>query len=159
VLSNVDGKLIAPFVTVYLALMGLLILVRAMRAFPAVGPSGCAMPGIGFAGGLLDAIGGGGWGPIVTSTLIGSGHVPRYAIGSVNLTEFLVTVATSATFVVTLTLAELTPVIPLVLGGLVSAPFAGYLVRIVPARLLMVLVGALIVLLSLRSFLRLIGWL
>jgi uncharacterized membrane protein YfcA len=159
VLSNVDGKLIAPFVAVYLALMGLLIVARAMRAYAAMQAGARAMPGIGFAGGLLDAIGGGGWGPIVTSTLIGSGHVPRYVIGSVNLTEFLVTVATSATFIVTLTLAELSPVIPLVLGGLVTAPFAGYLVRIVPTRVLMAMVGALILLLSLRSFLRLLGWL
>jgi uncharacterized membrane protein YfcA len=72
---------------------------------------------------------GGGWGPIVTSTLAGAGHVPRYVIGSVNLTEFVVTVATSATFIVTLRLGDLAPVIPLVFGGLVSAPFAGYLVR------------------------------
>ena len=78
---------------------------------------------------MLDAVGGGGWGPIVTSTLIGTGQVPRFVIGSVNLTEFFVTVATSATFIVTLGLSDLAPVIPLVLGGLVSAPFAGYLAK------------------------------
>ena len=158
VLSNVDGKLIAPFVTIYLALMGVLILVRALRAFATVEAGMRGMPAVGFGGGLLDAIGGGGWGPIVTSTLVGTGHVPRYVIGSVNATEFLVTVATSATFIVTLGLADLAPVIPLVLGGLVSAPFAGYLVKIVSTRLLMLLVGGLILLLSLRSLLRLIGW-
>ena len=79
-------------------------------------------------------------------------------IGSVNLTEFMVTVATSTTFIVTLGVADLAPVIPLVLGGLVTAPFAGYLVKIVPARPLMVAVGILIVLLSLRSLLRALGW-
>jgi uncharacterized membrane protein YfcA len=159
VLSNVDGKLIAPFVTIYLALMGVLILVRALRAFATVEPGMRGMPAVGFGGGLLDALGGGGWGPIVTSTLVGTGHVPRYVIGSVNATEFLVTVATSATFIVTLGLADLAPVIPLVLGGLVSAPFAGYLVKIVSTRVLMLLVGGLILLLSLRSLLRLLGWL
>jgi uncharacterized membrane protein YfcA len=159
VLSNVDGKVIAPFVTVYLGLMGLLIVARAMRAFAAVGPSKRGMSFVGFAGGLLDAIGGGGWGPIVTSTLVGSGHGPRYVVGSVNLTEFLVTLATTGTFIITLRIADLAPVIPLVLGGLVSAPFAGYLVRIISARLMMVLVGALILLLSLRSMLKLFGWL
>jgi hypothetical protein len=117
------------------------------------------MPAIGFAGGTLDAIGGGGWGPIVTSTLVGTGHVPRYVIGSVNLTEFFVTVATSVTLILSLGLANLAPVIPLVLGGLVSAPFAGYLVKIISTRALMLLVGGLILLLSLRSLFRLVGWL
>lgn len=159
VLSNVDGKLIAPLVTVYLALMGVVILARAMRVFATVEPSRRGMPAIGFAGGMLDAIGGGGWGPIVASSLVGSGHVPRYVIGSVNLTEFFVTVATSATFIVTLGFADLAPVIPLVLGGIVSAPFAGYLVKIVSTRVLMLLVGSLILILSLRSLLRLVGWL
>ena len=91
-LANVDGKVIAPFVTIYLALMGVLILARALRAFPVVEPTKRGMPAVGFVGGLLDAIGGGGWGPVVTSTLIGGGHVPRKVIGSVNLTEFFVTV-------------------------------------------------------------------
>jgi uncharacterized membrane protein YfcA len=139
--------------------MGVLILARALRAFATIEPSVRGMPAVGFVGGMLDAIGGGGWGPIVTSTLVGTGHVPRYVIGSVNLTEFFVTVATSVTLILSLGLADLAPVIPLVLGGLVSAPFAGYLVKIVSTRLLMLLVGGLILLLSLRSLLRLVGWL
>jgi len=155
-LSNVDGKVIAPFVTVYLALMGVLILARAIRMFT-VQPTRRGMPLIGFSGGVLDAIGGGGWGPIVTSSLVGAGHVPRYVIGSVNLTEFFVTVMTSATFIITLGLGDLAPVIPLVLGGLVSAPFAGYLVKIVSHRLLMVMVGSLILLLSARTLLKMAG--
>ncbi len=159
ILSNVDGKTIAPFVTVYLALMGVLILVRAFRNFANLEPSRRRMPVIGFAGGTLDAIGGGGWGPIVTSTLIGGGHAPRYVVGSVSVTEFFVTIATSATFIMTLGLADLAMVIPLVLGGMVSAPFAGYLVKIVSARFLMLLVGSLILLLSTHTLLRLTGWL
>src|SRR5688572_23645643 len=159
ILVNVDGKIIAPFVTVYLVLMGVLILARALRAFATVEPSKQGMPVVGFFGGMLDAIGGGGWGPIVTSTLVGTGHVPRYVIGSVNLTEFFVTVATSVTLILSLGLADLAPVIPLVLGGLVSAPFAGYLVKIISTRALMLLVGGLILALSLRSLLRLVGWL
>src|SRR5262249_11088114 len=101
-LSNEDGKMIAPFVTVYLALIVVLILARAIRSLTTVEPTRRGMPVIGFSGGVLDAIGGGGWGPIVTSTLVGAGHVPRYVVGSVTLTEFFVTVATSATFIVTL---------------------------------------------------------
>jgi uncharacterized protein len=159
VLSNVDGKIIAPFVTIYLGIIGVVILVRVWRPVRTHTATEKAMPAIGFAGGLLDAIGGGGWGPVVTSTLVGAGQTPRYVIGSVNLTEFLVTVATSTTFIVTLGVADLTPVIPLILGGLVTAPFAGYLVKIVPTRALMLAVGVLILLLSLRSLLRALGWL
>ena len=73
---------------------------------------------VGFSGGVLDAVGGGERGQIVTSTLR---QVPRYVVGSVNLTEFSITFATSATFIVTLESANLEPVIPLVFGGS-SAP-------------------------------------
>lgn len=158
ILANVDGKHIAPFVTVYLSVIAILILIRAFRPVRAHPATERAMPAVGFVGGLLDAIGGGGWGPVVTSTLVGAGEKPRYVIGSVNLTEFLVTVATSVTLILSLGVADLTPVIPLVLGGLVTAPFAGYLVKIVPARLLMIAVGILILVLSLRSLLRALGW-
>ena len=157
VLVNVDGKFIAPFVTIYLALMGALILARALRAFPVVESTKRGMPAVGFFGGVLDAIGGGGWGPVVTSTLIGGGHVPRKVIGSVNLTEFFVTVVTSATLIVTLGVADLSPVIPLILGGLVVAPFAGYVVKILPARWMMLAVGCLILVLSGRGILKMIG--
>jgi uncharacterized membrane protein YfcA len=156
-LTNVDGKTIAPFVTVYLALMGLVLVVKALHQFKLFEPGRRSMPAIGFTGGVLDAIGGGGWGPIVTSTLIGGGHVPRYVIGSVNLTEFFVTVATSAAFAVSLGFADLAPVIPLILGGLVTAPFAGYLVRVIPAKVLMIAVGCLVLLISARSLLKLFG--
>jgi uncharacterized membrane protein YfcA len=158
VLANVDGKVIAPLVTIYLALMGVLILARALRAFATVEPSMRGMPAVGFAGGLLDAIGGGGWGPIVTSTLVGTGHVPPlcHRVGQPD-----------RVFCHGSDLGDPhpfaghrrpDPVIPLIIGGLVSAPFAGYLVKIVSTRLLMLLVGGLIVLLSLRSLLRLMGW-
>jgi uncharacterized protein len=158
VLSNVDGKMIAPFVAAYLAIVGVIILARAIFRLIPREASWRGMPVIGFAGGVLDAIGGGGWGPIVTSTLIGNGLVPRFVIGSVNLTEFVVTVVTSATFALTLGIADLMPVIPLIIGGLVVAPFAGYLTKIAPTRLLMILVGCLILFLSLRTLAKVTGW-
>jgi uncharacterized protein len=158
-LSNIDGKVIAPFVTVYLGIMGLVILFKAARLALEMQPSWRGMPVVGFFGGLLDAIGGGGWGPIVTSTLIGGGHTPRFVIGSVNITEFFVTVATSAAFALSLGLMDILPVIPFILGGLIVAPFAGYLTRAVPTRLLMAIVGCVVLGLSLRSLFRLAGWL
>lgn len=116
------------------------------------------MPAIGFAGGALDAMGGG-WGPVVTSTLIGTGHVPRYVIGSVNLAEFFVTVATSATLILHRGWGDLSPVVPLILGGLIAAPFAGLAARIAPTRILMVVVGLLVIGLAARSLLRYFGML
>ena len=109
---------------------------------------------LGLFGGFIDAIGGGGWGPLVASTLVGRGAVPRMAIGSVNLAEFFVTLTVSATFLATVGL-ELVPVIAgLVLGGVVAAPFAALATRHIPDRPLMLLVGVVIVLLSLRELVR-----
>jgi uncharacterized protein len=74
-------------------------------------------------GGVVDAIGGGGWGPIVTSTLLGQGTTPRYAIGSVNIAEFFVTLTISTTFFLTVGLS-LWPIISgLIIGGVIAAPF------------------------------------
>jgi uncharacterized protein len=151
-LSNVDGDLIKPYIAAYLVLMGAYILWKALRETPEtsaelprhVGP-------LGFVGGLVDSIGGGGWGPIVTTTLIGSGTTPRFAIGSVNLTEFFVTLTITATFMLTIGL-ELFPIIAgLLIGGMIAAPFAAYATKHLPDKVLMIIVGLVIMILSLRT--------
>jgi len=110
-------------------------------------PSRWLMP-LGLVAGFLDATGGGGWGPVATSTLIGFGHAPRQTVGSVNTTEFFVTVAAAATFFVELGASPLERLIPLVLGGVLAAPFGGWAVKHIWPRTLMVAVGLLIVALS-----------
>jgi uncharacterized membrane protein YfcA len=90
-------------------------------------------------------MGGGGWGPIVTSSLIGRGHAPRQVIGSTNLTEFLVTLVISATFMVTLGWSELSSAAGLIAGGVLAAPLGGFVVSRVPTRPLMIGVGCLII--------------
>jgi hypothetical protein len=156
-LTTLPGSIIRPFVSAYLLVMGVLILWRAVRrqadddaaAAPGAPPRHVAP--LGLVGGFLDAIGGGGWGAMVTSTLIGRGVTPRLAIGSANLAEFFVTSVVTATFLATIGL-ELWPVIAgLVIGGVLAAPFAALITRRVPDRPLMLLVGAVIVLLSLRG--------
>jgi uncharacterized membrane protein YfcA len=99
VLSNIDGKAIRPFISAYLLVMGAFILIKAAQLAPTDEDAkvGYAAP-LGLVGGFLDAIGGGGWGPMVTSTLIGSGHAPRKVVGSVSAAEFFVTVAVATTF-------------------------------------------------------------
>jgi uncharacterized protein len=153
VLSNIDGNAIKPYIAGYLLLMGAFILWKALRptAQPTEPPQHVGP--LGFVGGFMDSIGGGGWGPIVTTTLIGSGTTPRYAIGSVNLAEFFVTLTISATFLFTIGL-ELFPIIAgLIVGGVIAAPLAAYATRYLPDKALMVIVGLVIVILSLRTIL------
>jgi uncharacterized protein len=154
ILSNIEVGAARRWVYGYLLVMGCYILWRSMRiaAAPRT-PTGWVIP-LGFASGFLDASGGGGWGPVTTSTLIGSGHAPRHTVGSVNTTEFFVTVAAAATFFAELGASPFEHLIPLVLGGVLAAPFGGWTVRHVPARALMVAVGLLIVILSTVQLLR-----
>ena len=154
VLSNVDVTAARRFVYGYLLIMGVYILWKSMRI--ALAPrklSGWTAP-LGFVAGFLDASGGGGWGPMTTSTLVGSGHAPRYAVGSVNTTEFFVTVSAATTFFAELGASSLEHLIPLVLGGVLAAPFGGWVVKRVPARGLMTAVGVLIVILSIVQLIR-----
>jgi uncharacterized protein len=144
VLSNVDGQTIRLFVAAYLLLIGLSILLRALRAPPPCDtPPAFAVP-LGIIGGFLDAIGGGGWGAIVTSTLLGSGHSPRMVIGSVNIAEFVVTVAAATTFFIEIGLVPLNALLGLVAGGVLAAPFGAYFAKRVPARPLSAAVGVLV---------------
>jgi hypothetical protein len=147
-LSNVDASVMRPFVAVYLVCAGVFILLKAWQMAPVRDRPATWTGPVGFVAGFLDASGGGGWGPITTSTLVGSGHAPRMAVGSVNTTEFFVTVAAATTFFVELGIASLADLVPLVIGGLIAAPFGGWAVKHVPARTLMILVGLLVVALA-----------
>jgi uncharacterized membrane protein YfcA len=151
VLTDLPVHDMKPAVSAYLLVMGAIILRRALRP-PPPPPEGLpSVTALGFGGGFLDAIGGGGWGPLVTSTLIGRGNVARTSIGSANAAEFFVTTSITAVFVATIGL-ELWPVIlGLVLGGVLAAPLAALVTRKLPERPLMMLVGGVIMLLSLRN--------
>jgi uncharacterized membrane protein YfcA len=114
-----------------------------------------AMP-IGAAGGFLDAIGGGGWGPIVTSTLLARGDPPRTAIGSASLAEFFVTVAISVAFLSALDVSQYwSVVLGLIIGGAIAAPLAGFLSKVLAPRTLMIMVAIVISILSIYNLARL----
>jgi len=152
ILTEVRGEAIRPFIAAYLLVMGLIILAKAWRRTVYAGSEKHLVP-LGLAGGFFDAIGGGGWGPIVVGTLLARGNEPRTTIGSVNVAEFFVTLATSATFIVTIGVADWLPIAGLALGGAIAAPIAARLTGRIPARPLMVAVGVLVILLSVRTIL------
>ena len=148
VLSNLDASFVRPYIAAYLLLVGIFILLKAWRLAPARDAPGPWVGPIGFVAGFLDASGGGGWGPVATSTLIGSGHTPRMVVGSVNTTEFFVTVAAATTFFVELGASPWRELLSLVIGGMLAAPLGGWAVKHIPTRVLMVAVGCLVIALS-----------
>lgn len=152
-LVSVSGEALTKYVALYLVVMGVVIIVKSMREFPPRTVTSHVAP-LGFIGALLDAMGGGGWGPIVASTLIARGNHVRQTVGTVNAAEFFVTLAASITFVLTLGLSHWPVIAGLALGGLVAAPLGAWLCTRVPVRPLMALVGALVIVVSLRTLLR-----
>jgi uncharacterized membrane protein YfcA len=150
-LGATQANIIKPIVATYLVLRGVFILLKARGHVPGEADIRTQVIPLGFGGGFLDAIGGGGWGPIVTSTLLARGNHPRFTIGSVNLAEFFVSVAASATFILTIGLSYWTAILGLAIGGVVAAPLAAYLCKHVPTRALMYLVGIIIMALSIRT--------
>ncbi len=152
-LSEIEliAKYLSPTISVYTAILGILILRKALRS----GTKKRAVrhiPALAWFGGFVDAIGGGGWGPIVNSTLIASGRNPRYTIGSVNLAEFFVSLASSAVFAFYVGLGNYgTVILGLILGGMIAAPIAARLSQRLPIKTMMILVGIVVIVVSLRK--------
>jgi uncharacterized membrane protein YfcA len=90
-------------------------------------------------------MGGGGWGPVVTSSLLGRGHDPKKVIGSTNLTEFAVTTVISLTFILALGWSELSSALGLILGGVLAAPVGAIIVKKLPVKPLMITVASIII--------------
>jgi len=147
-ITQFDGKVLKPYVTAYLLLMGVYILSKAFRKLRARTDEPAHVGKLAAFGGFVDAAGGGGWGPVVTSTLVGSGRDPRTTIGSVNFAEFFITVATAGSFTLLAGPGTWMLVAGLVVGGLFAAPFAALLCRRLRARALLIIVGLLITSLS-----------
>jgi uncharacterized protein len=108
------------------------------------------------AGGFLDSFGGGGWGPIVTTTLITKGRSPKYVIGSVSLTEFFVTLASAFTFFTLLGVSHWQTILALVVGGLVAAPIAAKLTGRLPRKTSFILLGALVIFWSMKILVKIL---
>jgi uncharacterized protein len=151
VLTSVDGKLIRPWLSGYLLLMGIYILIKAFKRITISTDPPTYVAPLALAGGFIDAVGGGGWGPVVATTLLGSGQEPRRTIGSVNAAEFFVAVATGFSLALLAKITAWTTIGGLVIGGMFAAPFAAVLTKYAPTKVLMIVVSTLIIGLSLHN--------
>jgi siroheme synthase-like protein len=146
---------IRPILASYTLFLGLKILLNAFRKpspqkkFKHYGP----LAGL---GGFLDSFGGGGWGPIVTTTLITKGRSPRFVIGTVSLTEFFVTIASAFTFFTLLGVSHWQTILALIIGGFIAAPIAARLAGKLPRKASFILLGLLVIVWSLKILSKLI---
>lgn len=169
-LTSIPGATIKPYIAGFLLILGALVLYRSVsRKIPTTTTdlpdtdspsphpiSRLRLPLLGLAASFLDAVGGGGWGPIATPGLILSQNTePRKVVGTVNLAEFFITIAISLTFLVTLGWHdfEWDLVIALLIGGIIAAPIAAYLCKRMPTKLLGILIGLVLIGLNLRTIL------
>jgi uncharacterized membrane protein YfcA len=149
-----DGKIIKPFISVYLFILGLWIIYKEVLAKKKPAKKVKRVGILALAGGLLDAIGGGGWGPVVTSNLIHKDITPKRVIGSVNTAEFFITISSSAVFMFFIDIHDWKPTLGIIVGGLIAAPFAAYIVKLVKRKPLTIAIGSLIAVISLYNIVK-----
>jgi len=166
-LTSIPGNFIMPFISVYLFIMGFLMIEKAFEKRPLIIKTliyfrdklmharserwGRKLSPFGLLGGILDSVGGGGWGPLITLTLFFRGENLRKAIGSVILSEFFVAVAASVALLAALRLEYWQTIVGLIVGGLLAVPLGPYLTKRLPYKPLMIFVGLLVMILSLKN--------
>lgn len=151
----IDGDAIKPFIAVYMIVLAIIIIRKALQN-NIIKKKTKKLGILASFGGFMDAVGGGGWGPIVTSTLLGRGRHPRYTIGSVNAAEFAVSFASGITFMLFGGINGWQVIIGLIAGGVIAAPIAAILVNKIKRKPMMIAVGILIIILSIRTLSKLL---
>lgn len=151
-----DTVFIRPVIACLLLTLGVLIIVKFVRKKEFLDseydrPRVRHLMPLGFVASFIDAIGGGGWGPITTPTLVIRNANPQHVIGSVNLAEFFIAFSISITFFLTLPKIELSIVLPMIIAGIIAAPLGALITKKLPIRTVGIIVGILIILLSLRT--------
>ena len=148
VLTSLDAAVVKPFVLTYLTAIGLYLLARGLFYPPKIKQARIIAP-LGLFGGFLDAVGGGGWGPVVTSNLLIQGADPRKVVGTVNTVEFFLTLTVSAAFIWRLGLADVAgATLGLLIGGLLAAPIGAWAAKHFPPKQMLILVGIVLTLTS-----------
>jgi uncharacterized membrane protein YfcA len=146
-------RYIKPIMAAYTLILGIKIFITAFKKVTAKKKFKRYGLLAGF-GGFLDSFGGGGWGPIVTSTLITKGRTPRYVVGSVSLTEFFVTLASAFTFFTLIGVQHWQVILALIIGGLIAAPIAAKLAGKLPRKASFMVLGVIVVAWSLRILIK-----
>lgn len=151
----IDGNFIKPYITAYLLILGVVILIKGIRNKAKEFRRVKRAELLALVGGLLDAIGGGGWGPIVTSNIINQGNDPRQTVGTVNTAEFFVTFFSTGVFMFFVGIESWKVVLGLISGGVLAAPFGALLLSRINRRAIMIAIGIVIIVTSLYSLMKL----
>ncbi len=147
-LTSISADVIKPYVLLYLAAIGIWLLVRGLLYPPKLRDAKFVEP-LGLIGGFLDAAGGGGWGPVVTSNLLIQGAEPRKVVGTVNSVEFFLTLIISAALIWNLGVADVAgATLGLLIGGVAAAPFGAVMAKRIPPKIMLILVGAVLTITS-----------
>lgn len=141
--------ILRPIVATYTLALGIVIIIKA-RNIQRKNRKTKNVPALAAFGGFMDSVGGGGWGPIVATTLIARGRNPRYTIGSVNLAEFFISFSSSVTFFLTIGMGYFEIIAGLLLGGIIAAPIAARLTSRLPVKKMLLIVGIVVVIVSIR---------
>ena len=145
VLSSLHADVVKPFVLGYLVLIGIWLLIRGLLYPPKIAKPKVVAP-LAVVGGFLDAAGGGGWGPVVTSNLLVQGGEPRKVIGTVNSVEFFLAVAVSIAFIANLGIEEiLGPTLGLIIGGVAAAPLGAMMAKRFSPKVMLIMVGVVLI--------------
>lgn len=150
----IDGNAIKPYIALYMVILAIVIIIKGIRK-NIVKRETKQIGLLAVFGGFMDAVGGGGWGPIVTSTLMGRGEDPRYTIGSVNTAEFAISFASGITFILFEGISGWRVIAGLIIGGVIAAPLGAYFVNRIPRKPITILVGFLLIFLSFRTLVKL----
>lgn len=155
-LVSFESSVLDIIIDIYLIIMGIFIISKIFRKLKEPREYGNYVYPLGFVGGLSDAMGGGGWGPVVTSTLLASGHETRKTIGTVNTVEFFVTIAETTTFVAMLDdfKSYFPTILGLIIGGILAAPLGAYLCKKIPTKPMLAIVGCLVIVLNVIKLLQ-----
>lgn len=152
--TALPNTILTPLVAIYLFAMGVRIFLRSSQKVTVSASNHSYIAPLGAVGGFLNALGGAGWGPVTTSTLLARGENPRLAIGSVSVAEFFVTVATFIILITHIQISNLRLdiIAGLMIGGVSASPFAAYVCGRLPTRAVMALVSVLIMIMSIMIF-------
>lgn len=157
-ITSINSQLLKPIIASYLLLMGIMILFKACKINREKSSKKLKhIKKLALSGGFLDAVGGGGWGPVVTSSLLCQGNNPRKTIGTVNTAEFFVALITGISFILLGAIEHWALIFGLISGGLFASPFAAFLTSRLNTRVLLISVGLLITSLSIITLKNFIG--